>query len=191
MVTFRRWRRKGGVRTRRSNPKIYKTLDNYNNPFTVIVKGKSAKVLITETSKRLLNVKFNNIFIGDNDLKINIAGVAPKGDFPGNSILIETGKGKYIYVGDQVYSFSTGSEKIVAYFSPVGNNQVPYPYAVGEKNTYFLLDKQIIPNELLDLTEDAYPQYYGFTIKDEGMKEVIMKAKRDFKVKMIQKRIIG
>lgn len=108
--------------------------------------------------------------------------------YPGNSILIKTGAGKYIYAGEQLYSFETkDGEEIKSYFSPVGNSAVPYPYAVGENHTYFMLDRETLPNELLDLKKDAYPQYYGHTINDDELMKKIKKAKKKFKSKQIHK----
>ena len=105
---------------------------------------------------------------------------------PGNSILICTGKGKYIYVGDQIYSLETkDGEDIEKYYSPVGNSVVPYPYAIGTNYTYFMLDRETVPNELLDLKEDAYGQFYGHTVKDEDLQNKIESSKKKFKTKQI------
>jgi hypothetical protein len=41
------------------------------------------------------------------------------------------------------------------YYSPVGNSDVPYPYAVGQKNSYFLIEKQYVENKNLDLKKDG------------------------------------
>ena len=53
-----------------------------------------------------------------------------------------------------------------------------------------MLDKETVPNELLDLKKDAYPQYYGHTIKDEELKKKIDKSKKKFKSKQIYRRHI-
>lgn len=130
----------------------------------------------------IFETPFSKIFIGDNDLRDK--SYANKGQFPGNSILLEIDQGKYIYIGDTIYSFETrNNEKITKYYSPVGNSQVPYPYAVGENNTYFMLDKKSLPNSFLDLKKDAYGQFYGHTVEDS--------AKQKIKTKQIHKRGIG
>jgi hypothetical protein len=109
--------------------------------------------------------------------------------YPGNSLLIQVRPGKYIFAGQEIYSFSTvDGEEIQAYYSPVGNSAVPYPYAVGEHHTYFMLEKEHVPNELLDLTKDAYGQFYGLTVKDETRKKAIEGAKKRFATKLLQKR---
>ena len=58
----------------------------------------------------------------------------------GNSILLQTGKNKYVYIGDGIRSFTTKNGDVIKkYYSPVGNNEVPYPYAIGDKYVYIML----------------------------------------------------
>ncbi len=57
----------------------------------------------------------------------------------GNSILIQINKHKYIFVGHEIYWFKTDDE-ILDYDSPVGDSNVPYPVAIGEKNIYFMIE---------------------------------------------------
>jgi hypothetical protein len=182
--------------------KTYTMLNNGSEPFTADVSPSRMEIyrqVYKEDSgveapvrdKKVVDTPYKKIFIGDNDMRLSMkeSGAAPKGMYPGNSILICTGPGKYIFVGHEIFSLETvGGEEIKTYYSPVGNSAVPYPYAVGEHYTYFMLDKEILPNELLDLKKDAYPQYYGHTIKDDALKKKIEKAKKKFKTKQIHKR---
>lgn len=135
--------------------------------------------------KRVFSTPYKKLFVGDNLLNKK-DGYAPKGMYPGNSILIQIKKGKYIYVGSKVYSFETlDGEEIQSYYSPVGNSVVPYPYAIGVAHTYIMLDKVSVPNTLLDFKEDVYGQYYGHTIDKDAYK--IMKAStKKFTYKMIK-----
>jgi hypothetical protein len=43
---------------------------------------------------------------------------------------------------------------IEKYYSPVGNSAVPYPYAVGQKYVYLMLDNEYEPVEDFDLTKE-------------------------------------
>ena len=70
----------------------------------------------------------------------------------------------YLFIGHEIYSFVTPDDVIQEYYSPVGNNAVPYPYAIGEHRTYFMLDRVSVPNELLYPDKDGYGQFYGFGI---------------------------
>jgi hypothetical protein len=80
-----------------------------------------------------------------------------------NTLLIDIGNNRYMHVGDELYTFKTlNGEKILQYYSPIGNSQVPYPYAVGENNTYLMLERAIIPNNSYSQTphKDPYTVYY-------------------------------
>lgn len=184
--------------------KTYTMLDNGSDPFVADVSSSKVEIYrqtfkedggieTYERDKKIVDTSYKKIFIGDNDLKLTMkeTGYAPKGMYPGNSILIQTGSGKYIYSGHEIYSLETNDgEEIKAYYSPVGNSAVPYPYAIGENYTYFMLDKETVPNGLLDLKKDAYGQFYGHTIKDEELRKKIESSKKKFKTKIIHKRHI-
>lgn len=102
----------------------------------------------------------------------------------GNSVLLDMGDNRYIYIGSDIYEFQT-EDKILNYYSNMGNSRVPYPIALGEKNVYFMLDNQYInKNEFknnLTMTDedwaDCYGDYYGHTgdldkSKYQNMKDV-------------------
>ena len=85
-------------------------------------------------------------------------------EYQGNSILLET-KDNYVYIGTEIYEFNIDDE-VINYYSPVGNNDVPYPIAIGNENVYFMLDKKYV--ELSYFTNfkkidfiNAYGHYYG------------------------------
>jgi hypothetical protein len=167
----------------------YKIMDNASTPYIAMVKPASRIEVYTTNNehsnpiKKIVDVKYTKLFVGDNLLKDT--SYAKKGKGAGNSLLIQTEKNKYIYVGSEIYSFET-KEDIKTYYSPIGNSFVPYPYAVGENFSYFMLDKKIVPNELLDLKKDGYGQFYGYTI-DENQSKKIEKTSKKIRVKMIHK----
>ena len=55
--------------------------------------------------------------------------------FNGNSILLQTNKNTYIFIGNLIKEFKIDDD-IIKFISPIGNNDVPYPYAIGNKNIY-------------------------------------------------------
>lgn len=194
------------ITLKKKGVKTYNIIDNGSDSFVADVSSSKVEVFrqkfiydkesdkeFYERDKKVIDTPYKKIFIGDNDLPSlkKEKAVAPKGMYPGNSILICVGVGKYIFIGYEIYSFETiDKEEIKEYYSPVGNSVVPYPYAIGKNYTYFMLDKVYVPNELLDLKEDAYPQFYGFTIKDEELKNKIEISAKKFKTKLIHKRNI-
>ena len=112
--------------------------------------------------KKIIDTTYHEIFIGDNQLPDTRA--AANGTYPGNSILVHVTGHHYLFIGHEIYSFVTPDDVIQEYYSPVGNNAVPYPYAIGKHRTYFMLDRVSVPNELLDPDKDGYGQFYGYDI---------------------------
>ena len=85
----------------------------------------------------------------------------------GNSILLLLENSKYLYIGSEIYQFSTDmNDVIVKYYSSIGNNDVPYPVAVGTNNVYFMLDKKYVainkfPKNMTDIDwTNSYDLFY-------------------------------
>ena len=193
--------------------KTYSIHDNGGTPFKVVISGKKVSIYeqpnwkdwesetgkeYTKLIKTFSNVK--KIFIGK-DRKLGK-------NFDGNSILLQLSKNKYVYIGSWIYEFVTKDDSIVAYFSKVGNSDVPYPVALGEKNVYFMLEATnkptygrrkhvvgaaIVPRSVFPPNtdwEDAYMLFYGHHKLDaDGHPEPLKKyAKKFYKMKVIKKR---
>jgi len=197
--------------------KKYFMHDNGGRPFLVYVSGnnvwiykKSNKVIIDEKdygnpkyyTELVKHYKTQKVFIGNspkNEMTTFSAGYGKK--FNGNSILCKLGTNKYVFIGHEIYEFTTKDE-IGEYYSPVGNNDVPYPVAVGSENVYFLIDNEYAYASK-DLFEDfpkkykwhdhAYSKLWGqepFTEEGKTWKQSNMrKHTHKMKVKMIHKRI--
>lgn len=160
--------------------KTYQIHDNGARPFSVVVYApqKKLEVYVNEQEigepvkgKLVYETSYSDLFIGDNTLPHPMAEY-PKGAAKGNTFLVHVSGSKYVHIGAELYSFETrDGEKIVHYYSPIGGNDVPYPYAVGERYTYFLLDATTVPNEVLDLKKDGYTQYYGHPFQGQKREE--------------------
>ena len=120
----------------RDDKKYYIDWDNYSDD-----DKKNAWMYVKLVGK----YKPMSVFIGKSPLNemTEFNGVGKK--FDGNSILLKIANNRYVFIGAYVYEFSTNNDNIIAYRSPVGNNDVPYPFAYGEKNVYFMLDETYIP----------------------------------------------
>ena len=113
----------------------------------------------------------------------------------GNSILVHLKDNLYAFIGEEIYEFTIPKDDcIMAFFSPVGNNGVPYPTAHGLKNVYFLLDHKYISNEEIDAkngnithTRDFQFFAYGtfYDMKEKNPKEEYSKLEN---VKVIASR---
>ena len=78
----------------------------------------------------------------------------------GNSVLIHLGSDRYMFVGAEIRTFEA-VDPIVGYMSPIGNNDVPYPYAVGSTHTYLIPVGKRISNDAVADDDDPYARYYG------------------------------
>jgi hypothetical protein len=144
-------------------------------PANISSKTKTIKVVENKTNKKIVDTKYTTLFLGDNLLNDSKYEKKGKGSI-GNSILVEVSKHKYIYIGNEIYSFET-AEDIKSYYSPIGNNDVPYPYAIGDNLTYFMLDKKTVPSDLLDSKKDGYGQFYGYNTTDNEIDKKYKKIK--------------
>jgi len=72
--------------------------------------------------------------------------------YGGNSLLLKVrrDKNEYVFIGESVFFFATpADDPIFEYHSPVGNSAVPYPYAIGKKYTYLMIEMIFVPNSTL------------------------------------------
>ena len=197
--------------------KIYFIHDNGGRPFQVVILGNKVSVYEQENWRdqydtiqdytKLIKTfpKVKKIFVGK-DTKLG-------SKFDGNSILLQLSKNKYVYIGSWIYEFVTKDDHIVAYYSHVGNSDVPYPVALGEKNVYFMLEPTtkpsrgktrgninhgVVPRSVFPANvdwEDAYTLFYGnygggnvYNPKERDRKSLRKYAKKFYKMKIIQKR---
>lgn len=137
-------------------------LDYYN-------KEKFTKLIATFTP--------STIFIGKspfNPMTEFSGGHGPT--FDGNSILLKIDIHNYVFIGEKIYSFTTNHE-IVEFISPVGNNDVPYPYAIDTSNNYYFLlgsETGMLPVNDLSYCIDPYTYYYNMleNMKDDEIEHI-------------------
>lgn len=161
------------------NKKIYFVHDNGGRPFKVTILNGVVNVYKMKYYNENAKKEFYNrsplftfypqlIFIGRSpsiDMTRFSGGFGP--EFDGNSLLLYTGKDQYIFIGNLIYSFTT-KNKIIKYISPVGSNDVPYPYAVDDRgNIYLMIENAVIKmNEKIRKQmkdyDDPYSYYYDY-----------------------------
>lgn len=157
---------------------MFFTHDNGGRPFAVNIVGKKVEIYRQNKEEdfdekvqenipytKILEYDTDEIFIGKDET------------YPGNSILIRV-KDKYIYIGEKIFSFETESP-IIKYHSPVGNSDVPYPYAIDEEGFNYLMIESVILkaegdpydylyennhliNKFQDISFEGYTDYYLF-----------------------------
>jgi hypothetical protein len=202
--------------------KTYETHDNGGRPFRVDIQGNKVSVWKNMNEYKLVNGTFvdiehpprhildftaDKIFVGKKSKKGGYDGLKPK-EAEGNSFLLQIGS-KCVFIGHEIFEFTpVKGDTIEAYYSDIGNSDVPYPYAVGKTHMYILLDKVAVEKSFFDTKGDIYQQYYsattylpmclkGYDPKDkckdkEAAKEFIESLKKHqvkLKTKLLQKRL--
>jgi hypothetical protein len=164
------------------NNQIFYTLDNGGYPFKIIIrtknKCKEVDVLkgsyVEDDDPHVKKAEKNNmvydylftfkkirkVFVGRSSKSLGL--VAGK-KFDGNSILLKQTPYDYIYIGDCIFSFTTEKDEIIKYHSPVGNNGVPYPFAISKQNTYLMLHSSTPFEGIKTTFQCINRRYYALT----------------------------
>ena len=142
----------------------FETHNNGDRPYKVKIRGNNVEILDNISIPNLPLATFNVLktFVGKSEVNEMTRFSGGYGSsFDGNSILLHLENNKYIFIGDRFISFQSLSP-IVDFKSPVGNNDVPYPYAIDQENNYYLLieDVIILFNDNIINYEDPYSYYY-------------------------------
>jgi hypothetical protein len=138
---------------------IYEILDNGGTPYKVMV-DRNEKIVIVRIgfNNHVLYYDYKEIFLGE---KLDFPGREMVTlTYDGSSILLKTGKYKYILISSTITEFTTENDEIVMFGSPISGT-VAYPYAIGKKNTYDLInmvykDNKHVDQDILNLKMDAY-----------------------------------
>ena len=81
-------------------------------------------------------------------------------EFDGNTILVKPNDSdSYVFIGSLIQSFIP-LYPIVNFVSPVGNNDVPYPFAIDSQGNHYLLIEDVIVKNSINI-EDPYEDFYG------------------------------
>lgn len=143
-----------------TNNYTYLTHNNYDRPYRIIIEDTKIIIIDENKNKEIMSVIPIEIWIGESPLSKMTEFSGGYGDkFKGNSILLYIDD-YYLFIGHQIFSFKT-EHKIINYVSEVGNNDVPYPYAIDSENNYYLMIEKIklpIPDEYNTI---PYEYYYS------------------------------
>lgn len=161
--------------TKYKDDKYYYVHHNGGRPFMVCINKKYVDVLRIPRNMhipndaRLNKNHYSELVVSLKKPKHVFIGKSPKNAMTefsggygkycdGNTILVKTGKDEYVFIGWKIFSFRTPSE-IVSYLSPVGNNDVPYPFAVDKDGNQYLFLESVV---LSDVPKgmDPYDHYY-------------------------------
>ena len=134
---------------------------NGDTPFKVKINENVVDIFSNHGSTPLLKRNAKTIFIGKSPKnKMTIFSGAHGPGFLGNSILLELDNNQYEFIGKTIFSF-TSLAKIIHFVSPVGNNDVPYPYAIDVDGNIYLLIEDVVLLKGGCGEEDPYSYYYN------------------------------
>ena len=174
--------------------------DNGSRPFKVVIRktqaGREIDIYIARYPEFKLNKKYDypkyyqlhrtyqiphgaRIFIGDDPENIYKSRPDQLKEWLGNSILAELSAGRYLFIGELVFEFQTANENsgITLFRSPVGNNDVPYPFAADDEYIYLLIEDVRVAKTHIDLNQkpfDPYRQHYGDVPNEKLGKTVVI-----------------
>lgn len=145
---------------------------NGGRPFRVVVE-ESGRVNVhrrrghTYEDTALWTCDVAGVMVGNSprtELTENGRGYGPA--FDGNTLLLQCWvRNKYIWIGEAVIEFKTHSP-VTEFVSPVGNNDVPYPYCVDEAGNIYLITEDVVllntPNRVRAPGRD--PSLYYFKL---------------------------
>lgn len=152
-----------------SSPTSYEIHDNGGRPFVVDVYPHRVVIvrLDSQGNRREIvhETVYETIWLGDNLL--SLPRYVEKGTDIGNTILLRVHTHTYLFIGSEVYQFTLRGDTLMTYYSPIGNSDVPYPYALGGDYAYFFLDKKRVPLGVIDVSQDGYQQFYRSVANQE------------------------
>ena len=110
----------------------------------------------------MLTYNYDEIFVGDHEDNYKNYGYD---DSLGNNILVGLGNNIYIHIGGCIKVFKTLA-RVERYFSPIGNNDVPYPYFADEAdNVYCESSCLIIKKYYKDGLNDVEDRFCGHLVE--------------------------
>lgn len=147
---------------------LYQTHEQHDRPFTLFIDATQKQVLILSLHDPHLRrlQRFVQVWIGRSpptDLTVmhNTYGA----EWDGNTLLFEVGNRTYLFVGDELVHFRT-DVPIIDFYSPVGEHDTPYPYAIDRNGSKWLLrDKVVLHDCYTD--SDPYRAYYSEKVQGE------------------------
>jgi hypothetical protein len=189
--------KKSSAATTGRKPQTYKIHDNGGRPFKVVVGGGSQVSIYKEKLEGCTNVgylptpcltfeaaKVAEVFVGKG-IKNDMTKDAYDGfgNFvDGNSVLLHLGGGgnNYVFIGWEIFQFKALAE-IVAYNSPVGNSDVPYPFATDTSGRVYLMLDKVVLAETPNPARDPYGVFYEKNMQTKGVTKFL-------KVRVLQPR---
>ncbi|MGE3483740.1 MAG: hypothetical protein AB7L09_03290 [Nitrospira sp.] len=132
----------------------YKIHDNGGRPYTV----RTVQTRPEDVSVTVYRRDGSPVMSWPNARRVFV----PLDDVPGNTLLVHLRDDAdypdypiYIWIGPKIYQFHT-VEPVIEFRSPIGNSDVPYPYALTESWVYLMLERIALRRDLIPDGMDPY-----------------------------------
>lgn len=144
----------------------YYTLDNGGRPFKVVIAKSAVTVfpLIDNQDPELGSSSedtYSDTAVAEFLPERVLVGVDPRdSQNKGNTVLLHLRDLEYVFIGQNIVSFRALAP-ITQYSSPVGNSDVPYPFAVdSDGRNYLITESAVVENVPRKFKSDPYEYYY-------------------------------
>lgn len=148
-----------------------KTVEIYKGEYRTLANGKTIDYDTMDYTKLIKKLTVQDVHVGKSPCIDAADGCGAS--FVGNTVLLHISGKKYMHVGRDIFEFTIDDE-FEAYYSLIGNNDVPYPLLVGTKKVYFMLDRATLPRTVftakMNAAEwaDGYTYFYGMKDLNTG-----------------------
>ncbi len=145
--------------------------DNGGRPFKVVVTDDRVCVYYEIVGNDVSVRQYSDVAALTINAHEVFVGADHNADNKGNSILVRYGDEpcSYVFIGETIFIFRTLAP-ILNYHSPIGNSDVPYPYAIDCDDNYYLLTENVVLLNQPNLQDnwpsgttaaDPYAYYYA------------------------------
>jgi hypothetical protein len=168
------------------------THNNFSRYYKIMIDFEQKNIIIHNTNPKnffeyeyLCSYEFEECFIGVSIRSPMTERLGTYGKkFDGNTIVFKklgSPPCEYIFIGDTISMFTT-DYPIVKYISTIGNNDVPYAYAIDTEENYYLLHKNVMmgnpeKKEFIDPYQLYYSRMNLCKIKYDGITNFLINDK--------------
>ena len=152
------------IKTLTKNTTEYLTHDNGGRAFRIVHTSDQFEAFACHFNAVLDECLFNKRVVkATNYVRLFVGEDTDGSAFgKGNSVLLQLSDHKYMFIGESIFTFES-KDAIHTFKSPIGNSDVPYPYAIGANTTYLMAEQVVVSNEHLLYAKpgsDPYDEYY-------------------------------
>ena len=156
----------------RPNVYIYQIPKNQNFAWVDVISEVADNIARSYYVKLTKKYKIEKIFIYED---VYFEG------FKGASILLKIGKERYVYIGSNIFEFSTPGDEIIKY-NAQPTDDLYYGVAIGKKNMYDMVERKYIANKYINDWDDPVQDMWTFkSIKEGDTRIVTRKNKKHIK----------